>query len=148
MSVGKNGAIEGEAGAHVRSGAVAACSGAGEEGERSAKVVALPFGRQRGVVKDAQNGAIRDRAKSPLPVVIVGKVADGAKLHHAQQRTQGNVDIEGGAGTQANFLAQGRKERRSSNFESVEARQQAGGGVESGAVSEYGEGAIGSAQDL
>ena len=95
MSVGEDRALEGEAGAHVGSGAVAACGRTGEEGETAALFRDSAFSAGSGrIVKDAQNRAVRDRAQSPLPVIVVGKSADGTELHHAQQRAQRDVDVE------------------------------------------------------
>ena len=55
------------------------------------------------------------------------------------KRIQRDVDVEAGAGTNADFLAQRGQERWRSHFEGVEAGQKAIGGVVSGAVGENGE---------
>src|SRR5579863_3791264 len=150
MSLGENGAFEGEVGAHVRSGTVAGGGGAGEERERTAQVVGLflSLQRQGRIVKHAQDGAIGDGTKSPLPVVIIGKGTDGAQLHDAKQSTQGDVDVKVCARKKSNFFAQCRQEGRSRDLEGIEAGQQASSGVISGAVGKDGEGVIGNAEDL
>ena len=99
MAVGEDGALQGKAGAHVRSAAIAIGGRSGEERKRAASTRGpASRRRKRGIVKDAQNGAVRDRTQSPLPVVVIGNSANGAKLHHAQQRAQSDIDIEAGAG--------------------------------------------------
>src|SRR5579872_1323579 len=101
-----------------------------------------------GIVEDAQNGAIRDRTQGPLPVIVIGNSARGAELHHSQQSVQRDVDVEAGAGTNADFLAQRWKKRWRGHSQRVDAGEKAGSGVVSSAVGENCEGVIGGAEDL
>src|SRR5580693_10778302 len=68
---GKNRALHREAGADVRSAAVARCRRAGQERKTRLQVVILLLRSRRGI-EYTQNRAIRHRTQGPLPAVIVG----------------------------------------------------------------------------
>src|SRR4051794_10643184 len=100
------------------------------------------------VVEHAQNGTIGDGAQGPFPVVIVRQAANGPKLHRTEQSTQGDVDIEIAAGTQADLFAKSRQERRSGDFQSVDAGQEVGRGEVARLVGKDGECRIRGAEEL
>ena len=100
---GKNRALHREAGAHVRSAAVARLPSnrPGTKGSPSGRDPAVPLpSRDR---QHAQNRTIRHRTQGPLPVVIIGRATQRPHSHGVQQRVQGDVDVNAGAGLQANF---------------------------------------------
>ena len=101
----EDGTFQLEGGTHVGASTVSAGGGASHERNGPAHFMILLLGASRGIVENAENRPIRDGAKGPLPVVIIGQRADGAQLHDAQQRAQRDVDIERGARTQAYFFA-------------------------------------------
>ncbi len=105
-------------------------------------MIRLPFGgclrqrRRQWIVHRAQNRTVRHRAQRPLPVIVVRNVAGGRKLHHPQQRAQSDIDVQAAAGKHSQFFAQRRQERRSRNFQRVEAGKQIGSSEVSGGVGE------------
>src|SRR5579864_7343186 len=152
MSRGKNRALQSKSGAHVRSSAVTTRSRAREERDLTTQLVALlllsRLNAGRRIVKDAQNGTIRNRTQRPLPVIFIGKRAGRSELHHAQQCTERNVNVELGARVKSDSLSQRGQERRRRDFESIEARQQVRRRVVSRTVGEDGQSAIGRAENL
>ena len=69
----------------------------------------LLFRACSGIVEYAQNRAIRDRTQGPLPAVIIGRSAQRSHSNRVQQRIQGDIDVNAGAGLQADFFLQRRK---------------------------------------
>src|ERR1700757_2162481 len=137
VAVGKDGAFEGETGAHVRTGAVTGSGRTGDERRRPGEIMILLLGGKR-IVEYSQDGAIGNGAQRPLPIIVIGKTADRTELHRAQKRTQSDVDTDAGAGTQPDLLAKRGQEGRSTDFQSVEAGQKAGRGVMSSFIGEDG----------
>jgi hypothetical protein len=81
----------------------------------------LLLGRRDGIIEDAEDGTVRDGAERPLPIIVIGKRANGAELHDAEQGAQSDVDVEAGARAESDFLAKCREKRRCRNFQAVEA---------------------------
>jgi len=130
MPFGEDGALQLESGAHVRSAAITGGGGTGEERKTPGEFVArlFPFlgrgqDKWRGIVKHSQNRAIRHRSQSPLPVVIIRNIADRAQLHHPEQRAQGDIYVEAGAGAKTDSLTQCREEGWRCDFKSVQTGQ-------------------------
>src|SRR5258708_35544874 len=96
---------------------------------------------QGGIVEDSQDGAIRNRAQRPLPVIIivVGSGAEGTELHGSQERVQRDVYMDTGARADADLLPQCGKKRERDSFYSVQAGETTSGGVKSCAVGDDGQ---------
>src|SRR5579864_5993255 len=96
----------------------------------------LLLGGGSGIVDDAEDGAVRDRTQSPLPVVVVGNGADGTEFHGAQQGVERDIELDDGAGSNSNAIAQRRQERWCRNLDGIEAGQEARGREVSRAIGE------------
>src|SRR5215469_7711545 len=147
-SGGEQGALDPKTGAHVRAGAISSGSRTGHKGERAAGLVMRFLDYRCGIVEDAKDRAIGRGAKSPFPIIVVGKVAYGAELHCAQQGVVRDIDIEARTRAQADLFAQGRQERRSGDLHTIEAGKQSRGGVKPCSVGEDGQATIAGAQNL
>src|ERR1700722_12700450 len=74
----EDGALQGKAGAQIRSTAVTVGGRTAEERYCTLQFSVLFFGC--GIVKNAQNGTVRHRPQRPLPVVVVRSNANRAQL--------------------------------------------------------------------
>src|ERR1700691_6096670 len=93
----------------------------------------LLLGR-RGIIK-AENRAVRRGTQGPFPIVVIAGATNWGDSHSVKQRAQSEIEMETGAGVQADLFAQGGQESGRGNPNGIEAGQQVGSVVEARTVS-------------